>query len=116
MVCVLQLDIATAFDTIPHQAIKPALIKHGIPLRVASAVLRSYTSVSTSIKCKEENINVNLHAALKPHQKLLLLTTYLIPHFLYSAALSLPSATTIRTANSLIRNTGKQIVIDHLNM
>jgi hypothetical protein len=64
MVCV-QLDIAKAFDTIPHQVIKPAMIKHGIPLRIASAVTNSYLDVSTTIKCKEENIEVNLLRGVK---------------------------------------------------
>jgi hypothetical protein len=42
-------------------------------------------------------------ASLKPHQKLNLLTTYLIPHFLHATVLAIPPITTIRDMDSLIR-------------
>jgi hypothetical protein len=43
-------------------------------------------------------------AALKPHQKLFLLSTNIIPHFLHFTALTLPLLTTIRAADALIRS------------
>jgi hypothetical protein len=49
-------------------------------------------------------------ALLKPHQKLSLLTTYLIPHFLHATVLSTPPITTIRDIDSLIRNHVKRVL------
>jgi hypothetical protein len=42
-------------------------------------------------------------ASLKPHQKLHLLTTYLIPHFLCTTISAAPSTSAIRELDSLIR-------------
>jgi hypothetical protein len=64
MVCV-QLDVAKAFDSIPHQAIEPALIKHGISRRIASAVTNSYKNVRTSIKSSNGFIDINIRRGVK---------------------------------------------------
>jgi len=49
-------------------------------------------------------------AFLKPHQKLNLLTTYLIPHFLYTTIIATPSISVIRDMDSLIRVHVKDIL------
>jgi hypothetical protein len=49
-------------------------------------------------------------APLKPHQKLNLLTTYLIPHFLYTIIIAAPSISVIRDLDSLIRVHVKDIL------
>ena len=49
-------------------------------------------------------------AFLKPHQKLDLLTTYLIPHFLHATTIATPSISVIRDMDSLIRVHVKDIL------
>jgi len=49
-------------------------------------------------------------AFLKPHQKLNLLTTYLIPHFLHATTITTPSISVIRDMDSLIRVHVKDIL------
>ena len=44
---------------------------------------------------------------LKPHQKLSLTTTHLIPHFLHKTVLAIPPITTIRAMDQTIRNNVK---------
>ena len=51
---------------------------------------------------------------LKPHQKLSLTTSHLIPHFLYKTVMATPPISTIRTMDQIIRNHVK--VVLHLHM
>jgi len=54
------------------------------------------------------------NAHLKPHQKLSLTTTYLVPHFLYQTVLATPPVKTLRAIDQTIRNHAKMIL--HLPM
>ena len=53
-------------------------------------------------------------AQLKPHQKLFLTTSHIIPHFLHKAVLATPPISTIRAMDQIIRNHVK--VVLHLPM
>jgi predicted transcriptional regulator len=53
-------------------------------------------------------------AQLKPHQKLLLTCTHILPHFLHKSVLATPPMTTIRAMDQAIRNHIKSIL--HLPM
>ena len=61
-----------------------------------------------------DHLRLSLHrlrsAPLKPHQKLNLLTAYILPHFLYTTILAIPPITTIRDLDSLIRTHVKDIL------
>jgi len=61
-----------------------------------------------------ENLRLSLVrlrcAPLKPHQKLHLPTTYILPHFLYTTVLAIPPISTIRDMDSLIRTHVKDIL------
>jgi hypothetical protein len=61
-----------------------------------------------------ENLRLSLQrlrsAPLKPHQNLNLLTTYILPHFLYTTILAIPPITNIRDLDSLIRTHVKDIL------
>ena len=47
---------------------------------------------------------------LKPHQKLMLLSTYIIPHFLHATTLTTPPITTIRGLDSIVRTYVKEFL------
>jgi hypothetical protein len=64
MVCV-QLDVAKAFDTIPHQAIEPGMIKHEISCQIAYTVANTYKNVQTCMKCNNETMEINLRRGVK---------------------------------------------------
>ncbi|GFG36028.1 hypothetical protein Cfor_01960 [Coptotermes formosanus] len=49
-------------------------------------------------------------APLKPHQKLSLLTTYIIPHYLHKTSIAAPPITTIRAIDDEIRTIVKDIL------
>jgi hypothetical protein len=47
----IQLDISKAFDTIPHEAIGPALRRQNIPDMICQAITGSYKGLKTIINC-----------------------------------------------------------------
>lgn len=47
------IDIAKAFDTVPHSTIKSYLARKGIAMPVISLIQKMYQGIHTSIKCKE---------------------------------------------------------------
>ena len=49
-------------------------------------------------------------AQLKPHQKLTLISTHILPHFLHKLVLATPPITTIRSMDQLTRSTIKSIL------
>ena len=49
-------------------------------------------------------------AQLKPHQKLALISTHILPHFLHKLVLATPPITTIRSMDQLTRSTIKSIL------
>jgi hypothetical protein len=46
----VQLDIAKAFDTIPHKAIEADLERLGLPSGARESIMNSYKSLSTNIE------------------------------------------------------------------
>jgi hypothetical protein len=64
-VVVVQLDLSEAFDTIPHQAIGPALKRHGIPQVVTESILAAYKNLKTTIQHQGTNIEVALRRGVK---------------------------------------------------
>ena len=48
------LDLAKAFDTIPHWAVKNALRRHNVPNEVIDAILEMYKGAYTKIKVKDQ--------------------------------------------------------------
>jgi hypothetical protein len=48
-IVVIQLDISKAFDTIPHQAIGPALGALGVPNPLLAAITNSYKDLRTTV-------------------------------------------------------------------
>jgi hypothetical protein len=61
----IQLDISKAFDTIPHEAIDPALRRLGIPSTLRSSIINSYESLNTHIEHKGSRVEVQLQRGLK---------------------------------------------------
>jgi hypothetical protein len=62
---VIQLDIAKAFDTIPHQALNPALERLGIPASVRNYITNSYKQLKTKIEYKGQTTEVTLNRGVK---------------------------------------------------
>jgi hypothetical protein len=46
----IQLDIAKAFDTVPHKATEAALERLGLPSGVRESIINSYTGLKTTIE------------------------------------------------------------------
>jgi hypothetical protein len=61
----IQLDISKAFDTIPNEAIEPALHKLGIPTVLRSSIVNSYTQMRTSIEHHGSAISIQLRRGVK---------------------------------------------------
>lgn len=57
---VIQVDIAKAFDTLPHATIKKALENKGMPDEVIALIMGSYKDAKTTIKHSEQLIEVEL--------------------------------------------------------
>jgi hypothetical protein len=53
---VVQLDIAKAFDTVPHKAIGDALSRKGIPEAIIRLIEDSYVNVHTTIKQNHQEV------------------------------------------------------------
>lgn len=61
----VQLDVSKAFDTVPHEAVRAALRKKGLPELVVRLVADSYEDVCTKIQNKEETIEIKLQRGVK---------------------------------------------------
>jgi hypothetical protein len=62
----IYLDILKAFDTIPHEAINPALRRLGVPSALRTAITNSYESITTTrIEHKGSQIEVQLRRGVK---------------------------------------------------
>ena len=59
-----QLDISKAFDTIPHQGLRPSLIRAGCPGAVAERVAEMYRDVTTTLGV-EGSPNISLKRGVK---------------------------------------------------
>jgi hypothetical protein len=61
----IQLDIAKAFDTVPHKAIDAALKRLGLPTYVRESIMNSYNSLSTTIEYAGQKSEVPLKRGVK---------------------------------------------------
>jgi hypothetical protein len=61
----IQLDIAKAFDTVPHMAIDAALKRLGLPIGVRESIMNSYESLSTTIEYAGSSTEVSLKRGVK---------------------------------------------------
>lgn len=62
---VVQLDLSKAFDTVPHQAIGPALRRKGLPETVVRLVEDQYKDVHMNIQSDDEVIKIFLQRGVK---------------------------------------------------
>jgi len=74
----IQLDVAKAFDTIPHEAIPYALKRKGIPQPIVGLICGSYEKAFTEISHPEGEIEVRLQRGVKQSDPLSLLLFNLI--------------------------------------
>ncbi len=61
----IQLDISKAFDTVPHEAIKPILRGKGVPCQIIQLILESYRETKTSIAMEGGDIMVEIVRGVK---------------------------------------------------
>jgi hypothetical protein len=61
----IQLDIAKAFDTVPHKAIEAALERLGFPNGVRESIMNSYKDLSTTIEYGGSKLEVCLMRGVK---------------------------------------------------
>jgi hypothetical protein len=61
----IQLDIAKAFDTVPHKAIEAALERLGLPSGVRESIINSYTGLKTTIEYGGSKTGVALMRGVK---------------------------------------------------
>ena len=61
----IQLDVAKAFDTVPHAAIEAALERLGLPNGVRESIMNSYGSLSTTIEFAGSKTEVSLKRGVK---------------------------------------------------
>jgi hypothetical protein len=61
----IQLDISKAFDSIPHQAVDPALRRLGVPPLLRSSIMNSYRHVATDIKHAGSVIHIDIRRRAK---------------------------------------------------
>lgn len=65
------MDIAKAFDMVPHAAIHQSLRRKGIPLAVAGYIKKMYSSYKTKIKTKDDKaIEIELKRGVKQRDPL----------------------------------------------
>jgi hypothetical protein len=57
----IKLDIAKAFDTVPHEAIMAASKRLGLPMYVRESIMKAYTSLSTTIEYSGSKSEVRSH-------------------------------------------------------
>lgn len=61
----VQLDISKAFDTIPHDAIEPALTRKGILPLISKMICKSYKNMQTQIHNGPEDFKISLKRGVK---------------------------------------------------
>ena len=61
----IQLDIAKAFDTIPHKAVDAALERLGLPTLIRESIMNTYTNLSTDIEYRGSKSRVSLKRGVK---------------------------------------------------
>jgi hypothetical protein len=61
----IQLDVSKAFDTIPHEAIGPALRRQNMPNEICQTITDSHRRLSTRISCKGQVINIEIKRGVK---------------------------------------------------
>jgi hypothetical protein len=61
----VQLDIAKAFDTLPHKVIGAALERLRLPSGVRESIMNSYTSLSTNIEYAGSKTEVSFRTGVK---------------------------------------------------
>jgi hypothetical protein len=64
-IVLIQIDISKAFDTIPHEAVDPALQRLGVPTISRSAITNSYRDLKTTINKQGSKIEINLQRGVK---------------------------------------------------
>ncbi|XP_071581965.1 uncharacterized protein [Temnothorax nylanderi] len=64
-IVVTQVDIAKAFDSLPHPVIKYALLSKGLPEEVVALIMDSYKGVKTTMKCRNEAFEIELRRGVK---------------------------------------------------
>lgn len=62
---VVQLDISKAFDTVPHEGIEYALKRKGIPGYVTKLIKDFYEGISTVIKHRKYEIQIQINTGVK---------------------------------------------------
>ncbi|XP_024875560.1 uncharacterized protein LOC112468100 [Temnothorax curvispinosus] len=60
-----QVDIAKAFDSLPHPVIKYALLGKGLPEEVVALIMDSYKEAKTTMKCRNETFDIELRRGVK---------------------------------------------------
>jgi hypothetical protein len=61
----IQLDISKAFDSIPHQAVDPALRRLGVPPHLRSSIVNSYRNVTTDILHGGSTTHIDIRRGVK---------------------------------------------------
>ncbi|CAH2018675.1 unnamed protein product [Acanthoscelides obtectus] len=130
---VTQLDVSKAFDTVPHQAIGHALrrkrfsrtggleLDSGEVIPVAGAgdhLVYLGCKLSPWVGVTTEGIRADLASTLsrvqrlklKPHQKVDLISTYIVPHYLYQLSIAMPAMTQIKLMDQELRVVVKNIL------
>lgn len=64
-VVAIQVDIAKAFDTLPHAAIARALHNKGMPDEIVALVMDSYDNIDTCVKCQKDTFNIKIERGVK---------------------------------------------------
>jgi hypothetical protein len=64
------LDVSKAFDTVPHEALGPALSRKGVPKFFVDLVVSSYEGVETSISHPKGDIKISLQRGVKQGEPL----------------------------------------------
>jgi len=61
----IQLDIAKAFDTVPHKAVEATMKSLGLPIEVRESIMNSYKGLTTSIEYAGSKTEVPLLRGVK---------------------------------------------------
>jgi hypothetical protein len=62
----IQLDISKAFDSIPHQAVDPALRRLRVPPIIRSSIMNSYRHVAMNIEHAGSVLHIDIRRGVKP--------------------------------------------------
>lgn len=61
----IQIDVSKAFDTVPHDAISPALTSKGVHPVIAVYIVGSYADASTMLQINKEEIPIHIKRGVK---------------------------------------------------